>query len=399
MSAASQLIVSCPDLAGANELALAGVRADLAFCHPAIVAVGELAPDRATVELKLVPGAAAATADLLQQVRAVVRASVASYRFVPETPPLWQRSASAPLAGRAALAAFGASFLRPLGPGQWALVGPAARLRAALDGRLQTMAAQVGAEPWHLPSIEMAEDLLPTTGYLASHPQHVTFGYHLPPHFAQLRDFAAAAKEHALTAPTDPRQLVATGFILEPFVCHNVYRALRGARLGEGQTITALGNAYRFEGHRFEPLLRQWEFSMREAVLVGPRAYVEQQRQRLVEHTQALADQLDLPASLEVATDPFFVSEAGSARAFQLLQSTKLELRLALDEHSATAAASFNLHAQHFTAPMDIRGAAATDDAAGAGLLETACVGWGLERWMAAFVARWGAEPQRWPEI
>ncbi len=394
MSAQGHVTMECARLRGASAAALAGVRADLAFCHPAILGVRAIDPVAATVELVVDERRAADGGDLARQVRAVVDASVASYRFVPEVAPLWQRVATAPAPGPSALADFTARYLRALGPGQWALVGPAARLRAALDGRIAELASRVLAEPWHLPSIEMAADLLPTTGYLSSHPQHVTFGYHLPPHFAQLRDFAADAKAHGLCAPSAQHALEPTGFILEPFVCHNVYRALRGARLGEGMTVTALGNAYRYEGHRFEPLLRQWEFSMREAVVVGPADYVATQRARLVELTRQLADALDLSATLEVATDPFFVSEAGSARTFQALQSTKLELRLALSESLATAAASFNLHADHFTAPLDIRGAEPAP-----ALLQTACVGWGLERWMAAFVARWGAEPARWPAL
>jgi hypothetical protein len=41
---------------------------------------------------------------------------------------------------------------------------------------------------------------------------------------------------------------------------------------------------------------------------------------------------------------------------------------------------------------MDIRGGDGEP-------VDTACVGFGLERWMAAFVARWGADPARWPEL
>lgn len=387
----AHLLIACPRLRGAGATALAGVRADLAFCHPAILGVERIDAGSAALELRVDEARLGDGEDFRTQVQAVVEASVASYRFVPEIEPLWQRRAEREH-GVAALAEFTARFLRPLGPGQWALVGPAARLRAALDQRVAALAADVGAEPWHLPSIESTAELLPVTGYLSSHPQHVTFGYHLPPHFASLRDFAVAAKTCAPAVP-ELVGLEPTGFILEPFVCHNVYRALRGARLAEGCAITALGNSYRYEGHRFEPLLRQWEFSMREAVLVGPGAYVAAQRLRLVELTEHLAESLDLGASLEIATDPFFVSEAGSARAFQLLQSTKLELRLSLAEAGATAAASFNLHAQHFTEPLDIR--EPQQDT----LLETACVGWGLERWMAAFVVRWGAEPEAWPRL
>jgi hypothetical protein len=123
----------------------------------------------------------------------------------------------------------------------------------------------------------------------------------------------------------------------------------------QGHAVTALGNCYRFEGHRFAPLERQWEFSMREAVLLGERDYVVATRARLIELTQALCDELDLDAALEVATDPFFAAEAASLRTFQAMRATKLELRLAIGGGATVAAASFNLHGSCFATPMDIR--------------------------------------------
>jgi len=128
---------------------------------------------------------------------------------------------------------------------------------------------------------------------------------------------------------------------------------------------------------------------MREAVLVGEPDALRGLRQRILDATLGVCDELDLGGRLEIATDPFFVSEAGSARAFQAMQSTKLELRLDLGDGAATAAASFNLHGTHFTGPMDIRGQDGE-------LLETACVGWGIERWMAAVIARRGPDPSAW---
>lgn len=366
--------VSVPLPRGVSAVARAGLAADLAFCHPAIegIAVGD------TVELDV----AADSSDLRTQLAAVMALSLRSYRFVRDEPPLWQRAA--PHAGRAAVAEAVARYSVELGPGQYALVGPLARLRTTLDDKLRAIAASIDAEPWHLPSIEQTADLIAATGYLASHAQFVTFGYRLPCHFDQLQRFAAAKRD------PEASELVPAGFILEPFVCHNVYRALRGARLPHGRAITALGTCYRHEGIRFEPLLRQWEFSMREVVLVGEPAFVAAQRDRVLAATQALAGELDLAARLEIATDPFFVSEAASKRTYQAMQSTKLELKLLLDDTATTAGASFNLHGRQFTEPMQIT------DGQGA-LLETACIGWGLERWLAAVIARHGADPENWP--
>ena len=367
----------------ASKPALAGLAADLAFCHPDIRRI--VGVDPAAIELEV----ECDSEDLRRQIAAVTELSIRSYRFVREEAPLWRHDALRRYAGREALAEVIARHTIALGPGQYALVGPAARLRMDLDERLRAIATAAGAEPWHLPSIEQTVDLIPATGYLSSHAQYVTFGYRLPCHFEQLQRFSVAAKERRLERP-DAAELEPTGFILEPFVCHNVYRALRGAHVDAGRTITALGTCYRHEGIRFEPLLRQWEFSMREVVLVGTSAYVAEQRARVIQLTQELAQDLDLDARLEIATDPFFVSEAASKRTYQAMNSTKLELKLGLDDRSSTAAGSFNLHGRQFTEPMRI-----TD---GQGeLLETACIGWGLERWMAAVISRHGADARNWP--
>ncbi len=373
-----RLSVPNPLLAGASPMVRAGLTADLAFCHPdirRIIGVGD------AIELEVERD----SDDLRAQVAAVAELSVRSYRFVREEPPLWRNEALRRYAGRSAIDDVVARYTVELGPGQYALVGPVARLRTDLDARLRAIATAVGAEPWHLPSIEQTCDLIPATGYLSSHGPYVTFGYRLPCHFERLRRFTAAAKERRLERP-DVEDLEPTGFILEPFVCHNVYRALRGARVETGRTITALGTCYRHEGVRFEPLLRQWEFSMREVVLVGAPAFVAEQRAHLIALTQELVRDLDLDARLEIATDPFFVSEAASKRTYQAINSTKLELALALDAEATTAAGSFNLHGRHFADPMNMSRE-----------VETACIAWGLERWMAAVIARWGADARNWP--
>jgi seryl-tRNA synthetase len=367
--------LSVPLVGPVSAVARAGLAADLAFCHPAIEHIVGVAD---SVELVISED----SDDLRTQLAAVIELSLRSYRFVRDEPPLWERTASH--VGRAAIAEAVTRYTVELGPGQYALVGPLARLRTSIDDKLRAIAASIDAEPWHVPSIEQTHDLIRQTRYLASHAPHVTFGFRLPCHFAQLQRFAAAERE------PEAGELVPTGFILEPFVCHNIYRALRGARLETGRAITALGTCYRHEGIRFEPLLRQWEFSMREVVLVGTQAFVAAQRDRILASTQALASELDLSARLEIATDPFFVSEAASQRTYQAMQSTKLELKLVVDDTSSTAGASFNLHGRQFTEPMQI--------ADGKGEpLETACIGWGLERWMAAVIARHGANPTNWP--
>jgi len=262
-------------------------------------------------------------------------------------------------------------------------------LRSFVDRELANIAEAVGAEAWHVPAIGRMEDVIVPTRYLASHAQYVTFGYQLPCHFETLQRVSKNVREGMIEGPRAD-DLVDAGFMLEPFACHNMFRMLKGKRVDACRTITALGRCFRHEGFRFEPMLRQWEFSVREIVLVGSANEIATRRMELVELAQGLARHLDVDARLAIATDPFFVSEAASQRTFQAMNSTKLEFELALDETRRTASGSFNLHGKHFSEVLGITDATQTP-------VDTACVGFGLERWMAAVVARWGADPGGWP--
>lgn len=378
-------------LRGVSAPVVEGLKSDLAFCHPGINSIVRIDTVNGIIEIEIRDDLSEHEHDdLRKQVASVVDMSVKSFRFVEQIPPLWNHVSNIPYHGSNAVKEFAARYMTELGPGQYAYHGPANNLFVFFCNRIQKLSEEIGAEAWHLPSIEMSQDLIPQTGYFVSHPQLITFGYRLPPHYDKIQSFADAAKAKNLTGVEDSHILEPTGFILEPFVCHNVYRSLKKQHLNNGRMITAQGKCYRYEGFRFAPLLRQWEFSMREVVLVGERDFVMEVRQRCIDLTQAMVDELDLTAYLEIATDPFFVSVAASARTFQMMQSTKLELQLRIDDEESTAGVSFNIHGKHFTRPMEIR------DANGE-ILETACVAYGIERWMAAFVARWSEDPAQWP--
>ncbi|MBI5195504.1 MAG: hypothetical protein HZA10_04185 [Nitrospirae bacterium] len=383
--------IQIDSLRGVSTITVEGINSDIAFCHPEIKGLKRLDTVNGVIELEISDNLTGHELDdLKKQVASVVDMSVKSFRFVEQLSPLWHHESGAPYHGSKAVKAFSDQYTTELGPGQYAFHGPAGKLFVFFCNRIKRLAEDMKAEIWHLPSIEMSQDLIPQTGYFSSHPQLVTFGYRLPPHYEKIRSFADIAKVKKLSAPEDNSMLEPTGFILEPVVCHNVYRSLKNHRLAQGRIITAEGRCYRYEGFRFAPLLRQWEYSMREVVLVGEGNFVQTARLRCLELTQAMVDELDITADLEVATDPFFVSAAATARTFQMMQSTKMELRLRIDEGESTAGASFNLHSKHFTEPMNIYNKDGN-------VVETACVGWGIERWMAAFVARWSENPAKWP--
>ena len=93
-----------------------------------------------------------------------------------------------------------------------------------------------------------------------------------------------------------------------------------------------------------------------------------------------------------MATDPFFAPAARAKHVLQQLKELKHELLLPIGASNSIAASSFNLHETFFGEAFDIRlpnGKPAT----------TACVAFGLERWLLAFLVRHGPDADGWPAI
>ena len=101
---------------------------------------------------------------------------------------------------------------------------------------------------------------------------------------------------------------------------------------------------------------------------------------------------LDLDATVAAATDPFFAPSGRAKHLLQQLKELKRELLLPTGPQGRTAASSFNLHDTFFGEAFDIRlvsGEPAT----------TACVAFGLERWLLAFLVRHGPHAVAWPAV
>ena len=105
----------------------------------------------------------------------------------------------------------------------------------------------------------------------------------------------------------------------------------------------------------------------------------------------ALAAALGLDGELAEATDPFFAPTARGRALLQRVKGLKQELLLRVGDERV-AAASFNLHERFFGEAFDIRLA---DDAPAA----SACVAYGVERWLLAFLVAHGPDPRGWPAL
>ena len=74
----------------------------------------------------------------------------------------------------------------------------------------------------------------------------------------------------------------------------------------------------------------------------------------------------------------------------QRQQALKFELLVPVGGEQPTAVASFNAHGDHFATPF---GVTACDGSP----VHTACLGFGLERWVLALLFTHGTDPAAWP--
>jgi seryl-tRNA synthetase len=269
--------------------------------------------------------------------------------------------------------------VRIAGAGRVALSGLALEVLEAVDDTVVRWAEALGAPEHRYPSLidaavlRRASVVIPSEARDRDHPDRET------------RPSTGAMAIPRLSARDDDVSL-------SPAVCYHVYPEWSGRTLGDTPALlTARGHCYRYEDGNHIPLERLWEFTMREIIVIGTRQQVEDVRQSLVRQAMAFVDMLDLDASIETATDPFFAAGDEGRRLMQQAGALKYELRLAIDANGrAIATASFNHHHDFFGTRFGIR--LADDTPAHSG-----CVAFGLERSALALLAQHGIERDRWP--
>jgi seryl-tRNA synthetase len=286
--------------------------------------------------------------------------------------------------------------VRLIGEGLTGLSGNLLRLFRFFERRFAALAAQYGAEDQHYP-VMIPAALLAEMGYFGHFPQHVTFCCHFPDSLPLLESVAAeaggaGADPEALGRSFGPR-LAPPGHVLAPGVCLPCYAGQRDVVLepGEVRVLTMQNHVFRYEAGNFRPLARGWDFTVRDIVLFGSGEDLTRLRSELMEQVHHLCLELDLSTTLELANDPFFLDASRDKAVYQRMGEVKYELLFELPHRDAPlAASSFNLHRDFYTSLYNIR-------RSDGGLAESACMGFGLERWLYGFISQKGLDPAGWP--
>jgi len=279
--------------------------------------------------------------------------------------------------------------VRGAAAGRVALTGFALEVFEAVDAAVVRWAESLGAPEHRYPSLIDAAVLARASFVIPSQQPRDPQVPEREPSVGTMRIPRSARDDNRARDDNSGR---ADDVTLSPAVCYHAYPELSGQKLGDTATLlTARGHCYRYEDGKHVPLERLWEFTMREIIVIGTRQQVEDVRQSLVRQVTALVDTLELDATIETASDPFFAAGDEGRRLMQQAGALKYELRLAVDATGrAIAAASFNHHHDFFGTRFGIR--LADDTPAHSG-----CVAFGLERWVLALLAQHGVERSAWP--
>lgn len=180
-------------------------------------------------------------------------------------------------------------------------------------------------------------------------------------------------------------------YCLPPTICYHTYDQLENTILKNNAVYTARGKAFRFESKYASKLERLYDFTIRETVFFGDMQFVSQIRKNLLEFIKSLVDELKLVGHMKSANDPFFLDPNAEHKImFQKALNTKIELHLNIDINKTIAVGSFNYHDNFFTKSFNIR-SFSTDK------LVSGCTGFGLERFVYAFICQHGIDKNKWP--
>lgn len=185
--------------------------------------------------------------------------------------------------------------------------------------------------------------------------------------------------------------LVAADLVLTPASCYPIYpiAAAQGAVAADGWTFDVGCECFRREPSR--DLDRAQSFRMREFVHIGSPDQVKAFREDWLSRAQALAGDLGLVYSVELANDPFFGRAGTYISASQREQSLKFELLVpVISTDRLTACMSFNYHQDHFGTTWGL-------EQQNGQPAHTSCVAFGMDRLAIALFVQHGLRTLDWP--
>ncbi|MBX9571586.1 MAG: hypothetical protein K2X77_22025 [Candidatus Obscuribacterales bacterium] len=264
--------------------------------------------------------------------------------------------------------------------GQSSFTGSLLELFKDLDQYFLRWAAKWKAQEYYFPPFLSAAQMQ-KLDYFKSFPHLITIPVVLDDAQDNLKAFSEKAVNPQgsilLTQLSDVRQ------VLTPAACYHFYDELEGSNLHQAKFVTTRCVCYRRE-KQYTPLQRQWAFSMREIVCLGGAEEVKTYLAEFEDLLQQFFQAQGLPVKFEYATDPFFNPASNPKYLMQKLDPVKKEMIY----DGQLSIGSLNFHRSFFGETFSIKQNETP--------VNSACVAFGLERWMYMMVRERGIAPEAW---
>jgi seryl-tRNA synthetase len=251
-----------------------------------------------------------------------------------------------------------------------------------LDHYITQLDSKLKFADFHFPPFISAAEIA-KVDYLGSFPHLATFALSLKETPENLQQFSNGERVNE-KGELLLSELAPTKLLLTPATCYHFYIHHQNQELAEAKYVTATCHCFRREEY-FKPLYRQSVFSMRELVCMGGMDEVMAYLERLRPLSEKLAKDLKLDIHFETASDPFFNPSKNPKALLQKLQPNKTEMIYKKE----LAIGSLNFHRNYFGQSFNITLKQES--------CFTACVAFGLHRWLFALIDTHGSKVKAWP--
>lgn len=279
------------------------------------------------------------------------------------------------------------------GQGQVGVGEPLIKLMDYFDSRIKDIIFELfDAEEYRYPTL-IPTKALEQCGCFDSFPQLLLFTGYIHNDFDVYKRFIRDYNKNKKIDTYALEYIKNCDYCLPPTMCYHTYHQLKDQDLTEcrEKVITSKGKSFRYESKYSKSLERLWDFTIREIVFIGGKEFVLDCRKKMMTASFSLMEELGLIGHSEIANDPFFATPSTAAKIFnQNMQALKYELRINTDKNDTISIASFNFHEDFFGNNFNIRFNNQEP-------VMTGCVGFGLERFVFAFLSQYGLDESKWP--
>ncbi len=307
------------------------------------------------------------------------------HALADDAEPIFQLQPDAPLPARPP-----APACREIHPGLFVYGAPVSTMLRFLDHALLTRFAQPFRAVEEVYPNCIPADSLSAAHHLGSFPEHLHFLTHLREDLDLLDDFSERARATADTVVPELSDVSRLQLVQNPSTCYHCYAARRDGSIESDTAITAVTRCHRFEAANHDQFGRLLEFTLREVIFLGTPDYVRATRERCLELIRTLATDWQLYGELAAANDPFFSADFAVKATQQRRLAMKFEYRMTIPGQTRQLAVmSSNLHGPTFSKAFNIKRRGR--------VINSGCLGFGMERLALAIIAQHGSDPTQWP--